>query len=83
MPDQRISHSACYYCGLRHEERRGDPVLAGCVPALREQNMRYRLYLEQRLSQLLRESHAIGQTSRCDGCTEATEIWHLLGGGHD
>lgn len=41
--------------------------------------MEYRLYLEQRMNRLLAESHAIGQSSKCDGCTEATQIWQLLG----
>lgn len=41
--------------------------------------MEYRLYLEQRMNRLLAESHAIGQSSTCDGCTEATQIWQLLG----
>ena len=66
----------CHVCGLRH--RYGGAAME-CLTALKQQNMRQRLYLEQRMNRLLAETHAIGQSRGCDGCMEASEIWELLG----
>lgn len=75
MMAEQEKYPRCPVCGLAHEP---PASVLECTGALRQQNMKYRLYLEQRMNRLLAETHAIGQY-KCDGCTEATDIWKLLG----
>jgi len=45
-----------------------------------EKRLELEKWLQARMNRLIAESHAIGQSSKCDGCNEATEIHRLLGG---